>query len=742
MGEGVKVGIRIRITVENVLYPRIVTEQSVQVPVATPGSELLLLNEDDPRRQSAFECLFHASRWPAEVRDAPPQVIRSTSTIEVTDRVHVDVFSPGTSWAGTTAVQVDAAGWWNLSVIPTPGLAATPWDVDISAPDGWLSSPTPWQSVEMERGRMHWNGVVPNTIGEQLSVRVDPGLATALTLKATAPSWKPWTLTLAAVSILSFAGAMSLFLGLRRKQFEPAARRLARRATWAPIILTTTIGGLSVCVAVLERYNTSTQSTTPWWYIDWYLNIGFTILLALVAVMWWLPRCFVALMTTAMLGTSWLIFLTAGGTGGLNDITSTATGVLDAVLAFASTLILTMAAGKAVHVLLGNGEPRTAPRWLWITAPVVSAVLVVERYLIAHLNSASQEWLGVRHAVNLTAVYRVYPWELLAESQWLLLGLSALALWHFVKKSWFEPAGSPARTAAVILLAVGPLWWQLELLGWSVPFGLLVLLGILGAIPLFEKLWPSVLHRSGVGSDLDLARIRAKARRWYRKRTYRTPLSPIDVLLAAGPVGTPSGNMATAMRLALMPALLVGGILTTTGWAATPLLSTNQEDSILLLMASDVVWETAKWILGAAALGLAWQHLPGRRGVVKILPGVAVYSLLPLVMFAVDTLLHDVHNWFFVAEVSTFTLIGFYVALRMDKMSLNAAQASDLPGGRLRRMLNAYGLENFSTSVTTLLTPAIAVLAVWSAVQGGDVTYPNVNPMQAPHAGAVQTAGR
>ncbi|MFC5060397.1 DUF6185 family protein [Saccharothrix xinjiangensis] len=739
---GTEVRTRVQVEVRDSGYPRVITEQVVRIPSGTPDVERFLLHDGDPLRQSAFGCVFHVEKALTEARDAPPRLVRSKEFVEISDRVHVDVFGPGTSWAGATEIQVDDTGGWSLSVVPPQGLAASPWEVEVSAPEGWLSSPTPWESAGIEFDHVRWSGVVPEKIGGRLSVRVRPGFVTKWTLIASSPSWRPWNRGADALGALAFAAVALCFLGLRRRQFEPTSRRTARRAMWALALFTSAIEGLNIHAAVLEAHAASTRSTISWWQVDWYVNVGFAALLTLLALMWWLPRGVAAFTAIAMFGTSWAILLVAGSPEGLNDHDPALTGVLDVFLAFTSTLVLAMAVGKAAHVLLGNGAPRTAPRRLWIGGALVAAVLVVERYATAYVNLARHEWLGTRHAVNLTAVYRAHPWELAIESLWLVLGLSALALWHFIRRAWFEPIGSPARTAAVVVLAVGPLWWSVWLLGWWLPAGALVLWGVLGFAPLFEKVWPPVLHRAGTGPNFTVARLRSRARRWYRNRTRGSSPSPIDVVLAAGPTGRPRGNMTAAMRFCLVPASMAGTGMLAAGWISTPLFGLNQEDSVLLRVVGDVFWEAAKWVLGAAALGLAWQHLPGRRGVVKVLPGIALYSLLPLATFVVDVVTDGVHNWFFVAQVAAFALVGVYVALRMDKASLDSVRAHEPVGEKPRRMLSAYGLENFPANITTLLTPAIAVLAIWSAVQGGDVTYPTVNPAQPPHGGQIQTVGR
>jgi hypothetical protein len=64
----------------------------------------------------------------------------------------------------------------------------------------------------------------------------------------------------------------------------------------------------------------------------------------------------------------------------------------------------------------------------------------------------------------------------------------------------------------------------------------------------------------------------------------------------------------------------------------------------------------------------------------------------------------------------------------MDRESLEGVAVKG--SGPVRTLLNGYGLEKFSTRLTALLTPVFLVLAVWSAINGGDVSS-NVEPTKA-----------
>lgn len=296
---GATVHAEIKVAVDGLTYPRVSTDLVTQIPISAPGSERLLLHEDDPLRQSAFACLFHADKAFHEMRVDAPKVVRVGDVIEVSDHVHVDILGPGEFWAGTTEVWADVSTPWHLTVHPPPGLTSARWDIAVTAPDGWLTSPIPWKTAEIGPNRVRWPEFTTNTSAEPASARVGPDLTTGIVLRARAPHWKAWAWGVGALSALCFAVLAFFVLGARRHQFEPVARSTARQAVLPIALVAMTVGLLSVLSAVYEH------RSVVWWQVEWYLNIGFAVLLSSVALVWWLPRSFVIVVGSAMGTTLW-----------------------------------------------------------------------------------------------------------------------------------------------------------------------------------------------------------------------------------------------------------------------------------------------------------------------------------------------------------------------------------------------------------------------------------------------------
>ncbi|ONI90708.1 hypothetical protein ALI22I_11400 [Saccharothrix sp. ALI-22-I] len=286
--------------------------------------------------------------------------------------------------------------------------------------------------------------------------------------------------------------------------------------------------------------------------------------------------------------------------------------------------------------------------------------------------------------------------------------------------------------AAIVLFAIGPMWWDVQL--WGIWWWVWVLGAV--AIALFwllwSRLWPPVLDRPSVETgDLRLEHLRHRAKQWYTDRPARAPTpTPAHVLIAAGPGGAPSANMATAVRFAALPSAIAGAGLLITKWVTYPLLSVDQQDSVVLGLIDTVAWEVVEWLLAAAALGLAWQHLPGRRGLVKALPLVLTYATTPVILFWATRASDGVPDWVPLADVALFALVMVFVALRLDFAALDGVHEASPRSGRLHRLLDAFGLGDLPRWSFGLITFVALVLPIWTALTGGEASFPSIDPAQ------------
>lgn len=709
----VTVRAEIKIDADGRTYPRLSSELTVRIPTSNAGAEALLHHRADPAQRAMVACLLHHTKSTTARRDSDTRIDYDNEVVEVTDRVWIDLYGPGVYWAGTTAVVVDAAQPWPLTVQPPKALRAAEWDVTISAPPGWLVSPWPLQSVNAEQDRLHWAEVTPVSANEGLLVAasLEPDAKGTVAVEGNTPPGYAWSWGISAVSAL--AGVVLVLYLLRRKRF-------AVRAVWPLAVMITVVGAADVLSGLAQR---SSFDWRFWQFAHWWFNVAAVLLLLVLAVAWWLPQAFVALVGLGLVAAMVSLWQARGFTA-LGQPGTWYTDALDIGIAFLATFVLLAATGKAFQMMLGRGRPRDLPVWLMLTSAAVAAVLVVERYAIAHWNTREQEWLGGRAALQLTDTYRRFPWDVFDEARWLPLALTAAALWYFARRAEFPPTDDRALVTSLVLFAIGPWWWEVHVVGWTVPVWPLTL-GLLAAFLKALRTWKlSVLRKAGAGPDLDIADLRSKA---------SSGPAAVDVLLAAGPTGNPVGNMRAAVRLGLVVSIVAGLGMATMYLDLYPPLAPNQQDSVLLWIAITFLWQALVWLSTIAATGLAWQHLPGRRGVLKVLPIIALYAVGPCLQAGINVLT-GVRGWDSLVTLAVFAVVLVFVGLRMDKASLDAVE---LPGSRF---FSAYGLENFSAKLTAALTPLIAVLTIWSALNGGDVSPPNTEPPR-PNP-AVQPTGR
>ncbi|MEV6236402.1 DUF6185 family protein [Lentzea sp. NPDC051838] len=707
--ERVTVRAEIKIVSEGRTYPRLTSDLTVRIPTSNAGAEKLLNHEADPDRRALLACLLHNTRSASETRENTTRIDYDNEVVEVTDQVGADLNGPGVFWAGTTYVRVDEDRWF-LAVEPPDGLLRmADWDVTVSAPAGWLASPQPWQSVSARPDSLRWSSLTPAIDGgaRVVTASLQPDDEVVAAFAVTKPPGSFISLGFSTVSPL-LGILLALYLLRRERRGAPSAG-VAIRAVWPLVVLFAVTGAGDVFITIVHN-----NKSIDWMFVHWWFNIAEVLALLKLATVWWLPRAFARLVGLGM-----ALFLVLRAHSGAGPLYLTAFEIGFALL---STFLFLAATGKAFERLLGRGRPHDLPVWLLVTSCAAAAVLTVERYTIAWWNVGQREWLGWLETVAVDDSYRRHSWYLLVEGKWLPLGLTSAALWYFIRRRKYAPVDDRALVMALALLAVGTVWWDIVVLGWTVPVWPLTwgLLALAGAVMKAGKV--SVL---GKGDDVDLAELRADATRWYAEPNDSNGPTPVDVLLAAGPAGRPLGNMTTAVRLGLTAAALAGAGLIVMLYVAYPLLTLEIRGSVLMRIVTDVEWEAIKWVTAIAATGLAWQHLPGRRGVLKVLPIIFLYSVGPGLNGGAALLVGN-NDWRSLVQAALFALVLVIVGVRMDKASLDGVTIGK--GSRLQRFFGLYGLENLSAKLTAFLTPLLAVFAIWSAITGGDMSPPSNEP--------------
>lgn len=724
---------RIQVDVEKLEYPRITSDLEISVPRDTLGAELLLSNPDAAAGRAAFSCVLGKNRSELEVREAPPMVVTRDGAIVVTQRSYVDVVNTSDVWVDFAHIEVNTSNGlpWVLTVYSPWGLRYAEWNVTLAAPAGWLATPYPSRRAELVGAQLHWPNSAPTAsrngnLNAPLDYRVvsaelRPDTRSAVSAAATDRRHKPFAWGAYWLSALVFALFVRWALRAPRGQvqFESSASRRARRAARSLPYLIVMAGVQAVTDAVLPA------SSARWPDIAWTAAGALLVVATWMALRWWTAR----VAATLLLATGIAALVAARPSPSAASTWWDDAGTV--VLAFVITLLFVVGVGKALLVLLR--EQLDTPRWLWCVSAALSSVLVVEELVLHYVNNQRQQWLDAPQLRrDIAQLYRYYPLDLLDEMAWLALLVGAAAVWRRYASHWFERGRQSPMPIAIALFAVGPLWWDVHLWGvwwWA---------WVVGAIPLMmlwlllPRLWKPLLeHPSVSGADLEPARLRDRATQWYADRTKRGPVpSPVHVLVAVGPSGSPMENMRTAVKFASLPSLIAGTGLLITEWVMYPQLSINQQDSMVLKVVDAVGWEVAKWLLAAAALGLSWQHLPGKRGLIKALPMVLTYATVPVGQFLVNRASNGVPDWVPLADAALFALVVLFVALRLDFSSQADVQPRSADQGRIRRTLAAFGLSDIRGHLAEMITLVAALLAIWTALTGGEVTFPSIDPGQ------------
>lgn len=262
--------------------------------------------------------------------------------------------------------------------------------------------------------------------------------------------------------------------------------------------------------------------------------------------------------------------------------------------------------------MLWLGTWKRPPLWPWFVGAVSACVLVAEQWWIAKMNADRHSWLMVaedRGQLYLLA-HRWFLWGLLDDIAWILLVLAPLALWAVIRAQAEPLPRDGVVRLGVGLFLLGPVAWTLDLWGVLLPLWLLVWLVLTRWLTVARP----VLDHVVPGTERTL-----------REQTTADPLpkgvTRHDVMFALGPRTTERDTMVLAAKIGAGIGLVLGTFSLFLWWRTSPVFGADQQDSVLLYYLDTAVWELAKWVFGAAAVGLLWRWLPGRRGPVTELGG-------------------------------------------------------------------------------------------------------------------------
>jgi hypothetical protein len=514
--------------------------------------------------------------------------------------------------------------------------------------------------------------------------------------------------------------------------------------------------------------------TLPGWDYDAYLRLslvegmGLTVLVMVGALCWGLSA-----FPTGMVGLlALLLAAMALADPGIGDdrlacVLVSGYALLSCTLAAAGCL-------SAVRLLVAGRRAARHPEYLcWTGGVAVALVLLAERDAVQVTAMTDRYWLSPTTATyaDLLGNLAAFPVDLASSAAYTFGLLTVLVLLRAMVETaaWDEGVGHPQARARLLALGGAVFFaavdWDASL--WTWPLSLWLIL--IPLVALTFRRFRSILDipdragrslRSAVlGHGLDA--LRADARRWratvregrsidkrlgqgsieiaaHRAEMTRIDedaersrgsilahgvngrlagVTPIDVLLALGPYPSRLANARFATTVAALCGLPFLVVLTGLRWYYRGF---QEGGSYLLSLVSDAGWMTVVVVGSSAVVGLLWQHLPGRRGPLRVLPLVGIYAVVPVLAYVVARLSgeeKDAVGLQSLAEVVCFLAVVTTVGLAMDLRALRDIR----PAWQLRMqtLAFAYGTENLPAQLAFVSAQITAVVGLITFVKTG-----------------------
>jgi hypothetical protein len=161
-----KVTVNARITSAGFTYPRLQSTVDMVFPMEAPGSSALLSGADTPLYRRIMGCLLGRPYWQRDTdrRPALPTISTDGKHLKIHYESSGDLVPAPKMLAtriGYFSFYHDDGGTWMLDLAYPHALLGSEWTVQITAPPGWLNSPTPPPSGVPDSSRMDWGPLRP-----------------------------------------------------------------------------------------------------------------------------------------------------------------------------------------------------------------------------------------------------------------------------------------------------------------------------------------------------------------------------------------------------------------------------------------------------------------------------------------------------------------------------------------------------------------------------------------------------
>ncbi len=744
-----------KVTADRLSTPRLTTTTTVHLPHSWYASNDLLGNRGAVAYRSAIRCLFgDGSTESAVSRDQPPSAVMTSGDVIVTDTVWFKLDKPGNATLGPVDLDVQDNGDWQLTVNSRWGLVqATAWNVTVAAPDGWLTGAAPWpEPTTAESGVLSWyfGATAPKTQTMLTAVSLHPSAASDVLIWE-GTSWGHivgWML-LDWPQTTAFPVLVLLFVRWARKQRLRPGERIteaannARRVTLPVLVFQLAVLGVEITWTALDALG---QQVPDWSNAAWAVDIAACVIALLLAWRWWIRG---SVLLVAALGFAAILVAVPMLSGDLafkhNDpVRVVVLSILETSLIFLVALLVVAAFMNAVRILFRPPRKATSPFLLWASASLITAGLLFEWYWLAGHNYALQQWQADPGPATeyMQGVFRYYLWHLIDDWQWIYLLVPAVAActltFDYLRQSAVPPR-KPLMTVVSLLVALGPAVWYPTYAGFSLPIWIAVVatfrllcaiktpvldLNLVSGEPIrnwvsrhgpaaaetHAKVWLS--HRVGAPASAQLLPERVTP-------VLPRRVTPVDVVFALGAGRTPYGNLKVMVKFAVWPGIAAGVALCFFREFVRTDYGGTVAQSVAKVWLEDLSWEFIKWIFAAAALGIFWQYLPGKRGPIKVLPLVAAIGVGPLLAFVTPYLLGGDISFDSLIELATFTVVMTLLGWRMDLQVLRNLDSARY--STWKESMAIYGVGNISSRITTSLAPLAAVITIlFTLIAGPD----------------------
>jgi hypothetical protein len=213
----------------------------------------------------------------------------------------------------------------------------------------------------------------------------------------------------------------------------------------------------------------------------------------------------------------------------------------------------------------------------------------------------------------------------------------------------------------------------------------------------------------------------------------KSKYNPIDIVMAVGPGGTPKENAKYALKVSLtagVPASVGMVALATYQW---PFDSALILRTALLPLLGRVFWSLIVPVSAGLVVGVLWQHLPGRRGPIRVLPVALIYAFVPLLQSPMPVLTGGRWEIYWIVDALVFFAIATIVGVAMDLRSLRETRWRWQKGRQVFALV--YGLDNASAqlafwvaqvaAIGGLVAALLSVGDASSTASGGGITGAN-----------------